>query len=866
MPLPSLLLLPVEANGEINFTIIDVNTCYLKITGMAEDNLIDKEILEVFPAEPENGISFLQQSLMEVAATGQPHKIITQKYHLPVRGTDTSEVRYWNIEHVPVTDENGNVVLIIHSVTDVTQIIIEQKVLGDAREELSKILDSSLDIICAVDANGNFLKVSAAAKTVWGYEPEELKGKPMMDYVYPADREKTRTAAANIMAGVTFTNFNNRYVRKDGSVVPINWSASWDANDKIRYGVARDATEKISDDAKYRSLFDNSIDGVLLTYKNGGIIAANNAACAIFGMTEDEICQAGTEALIDREDPRFFLLMQKCDKTGKAVGELTLIRKNGEKFPGDISFSVFIGSHGKQKCSMLIRDITERKKAENAMQHLNSRLQLATESAGMGIWDWNLETGYIEWDDMMYSIYKIDRMQFNAAVADGWLSRLHPADRPRVDEELELAVAGTKKYDTEYRIVLEDASVRHIKAVGVVERAVDGTALRMIGVNWDITQQKEEEQHLKLLQSVVLNTKDAIIITEAEPVNMPGPRIVYVNEAFTKMTGYTAAEVIGKTPRILQGTETDKNELKRLSEALKNWQPCEITIINYKKNGEEFWINISVTPVADEKGWFTHWIAVERDVTEAKLIEIKLSELNENIQKHAKELAISNKELEQFAHIASHDLQEPLRMITSFLTLLEHKYSNVLDEKAKTYIHFAVDGAIRMKQIMIDILAYSRIGRTDNETETIDLDALLKKDMFLFANSMQETGAVIEWQGLPVIKAARVAIQQLFMNLISNGLKYQPVGNKPVITISGEEKEDFWQFAIADNGIGIEERFFEKVFTIFQRLHHKEEYPGTGIGLAICKKIVVSHKGNIWITSKPGAGTTFHFTISKQLS
>jgi PAS domain S-box-containing protein len=402
-----------------------------------------------------------------------------------------------------------------------------------------------------------------------------------------------------------------------------------------------------------------------------------------------------------------------------------------------------------------------------------------------------------------------------------------------------------------------------MKATGMIEKDDAGNAIRMIGTNFDITEQKKKEQQLKLLESVIINTTDSVVITDAATFGEDGQKIVYVNQAFTEMTGYSSEEVVGKTPRILQGIKSDKKELARLSESIRMWQPCEITTINYKKNGDEFWINFSISPVANADGWFTHWIAIERDITERKLSEIHLKDLNKHLEVQAKELALSNAELEQFAYVASHDLQEPLRMVTSFLTQIQNKYGAIIDERGKQYINFAMDGANRMRQIILDLLEFSRVGRADDKEDNIDLNELVDEIKILFRKQIREKNAVISSNDLPLMRANKSPIRQVFQNLIENALKFMDKDQAAQIKITCTELQDHWQFAVRDNGIGIEREYFDKIFIIFQRLHNKDEFSGTGMGLAITKKIVENQGGKIWVESEEGKGSTFYFTFQK---
>lgn len=246
-----------------------------------------------------------------------------------------------------------------------------------------------------------------------------------------------------------------------------------------------------------------------------------------------------------------------------------------------------------------------------------------------------------------------------------------------------------------------------------------------------------------------------------------------------------------------------------------------------------------------------------KDVSRRKQSEEELKKIN-------KELALSNSDLEQFAFVASHDLQEPLRMITSFLSQLEKKYEGLLDEKGKKYIYFASDGAKRMRNIILDLLEFSRIGRTEEDKEMVNIGGLLQEAVDLNRKSIKEKQAEIIWdEALPEIYTFKSPLRQVLHNLINNGLKYQAEGVKPIIRIKLEENPKQWKFVVADNGIGIDSVYFDKIFTLFQRLHRKEEYSGTGVGLAICKKIIENLGGEIWVESEEGAGSQFCFTLPK---
>lgn len=267
--------------------------------------------------------------------------------------------------------------------------------------------------------------------------------------------------------------------------------------------------------------------------------------------------------------------------------------------------------------------------------------------------------------------------------------------------------------------------------------------------------------------------------------------------------------------------------------------------------------------IRDEAGKPLRMIGATQDVSQRKESEALLQELNNRLKKRADELAHSNIELERFAYVASHDLQEPLRMVTSFLQLLRKRYEDTLDETALQYIGFAVDGAERMKVLIMDLLDYSRVGSSSEPTTNVNLDELLQEVKKIFNKPIEELKASINIDPMPVIKGNKTQLFQLFQNIISNAMKYHGQ-EPPFIHVKHTEQEENHLFEIQDNGIGIDPAFHDKIFIIFQRLHTRSDYSGTGIGLAICKKIVEKHGGTIWVQSEYGKGSSFFFTISKR--
>lgn len=273
-----------------------------------------------------------------------------------------------------------------------------------------------------------------------------------------------------------------------------------------------------------------------------------------------------------------------------------------------------------------------------------------------------------------------------------------------------------------------------------------------------------------------------------------------------------------------------------------------------KKDNSRIWVSINAKSATDpHKGQIIRYGVIE-DITQKKIIE-------EAVTKKAAGLARTNSDLEQFAYIASHDLQEPLRMVSSFMELLSRRYKGRLDSDADEFISIAVDGANRMKQLLNDLLAFSRLGTRAQLHEPTDFNEAFGNALGNLALMIKECNAVVESEHLPVLMAVREQVVQLFQHLLSNAIKFHGPA-KPQIKISARHESGEWVFSISDNGIGIDPQNFERIFVVFQRVHGKRDYPGTGMGLAICKKIVELHGGRIWVESELGKGSTFFFTIS----
>jgi light-regulated signal transduction histidine kinase (bacteriophytochrome) len=279
-----------------------------------------------------------------------------------------------------------------------------------------------------------------------------------------------------------------------------------------------------------------------------------------------------------------------------------------------------------------------------------------------------------------------------------------------------------------------------------------------------------------------------------------------------------------------------------------------------RKDGNSVWVAHNASTVHDASGKLLYGIAQVEDISERKRAEESLAQAHEELEQRAQDLERSNTDLQQFAYASSHDLSEPLRMVSSYVQLLAKRYRGQLDSDADEFIHYAVDGVARMQALIEGLLMYSRAGTSEYAIDEVDCSEVMEATLFMLKTSIEESGAEITVGDLPVVQGDASQLSQLFQNLIGNAIKFVDQG-PPRIEISCEREQEIWHFAFADNGIGIDPAHLDRIFSVFQRLHGRGEYPGSGIGLAICKRIVERHGGRIWVDSSPGEGSTFNFTI-----
>ena len=435
-----------------------------------------------------------------------------------------------------------------------------------------------------------------------------------------------------------------------------------------------------------------------------------------------------------------------------------------------------------------------------------------------------------------------------AALGFGWLERVHPDDREATRQTICQAARQLEAFSVDLRLRRADGTYRWTLNSGRPRFEPDGSFAGFTGSVIDIHERKEAAQNSALLSAIVDSSDDAIIGKDLNGI------ILSWNKSAERLFGYTAAEAVGQS--ILMLIPPDRvNEEPGILEQLKRGERVDhFETIRVRKDGTRLHISLTISPVRDADGRIVGASKIARDITD-------WVRQNEALQEANKALKQANQDLQQFAYSASHDLQEPLRIVAVFSELLRKRFGDQLGPTGKDYVAQTIHGARRMESLLRDLRTYTEVSTAEKQVEVeIDAAEIFDKTLENLAMTIQENGASVQRTALPRVRLNSVRLEQVFQNLIANAIRYRNEA-PPCVSVSAVRDGGMWKFSVRDNGIGIEPQYQEQIFGIFKRLHTKSEYPGTGMGLAICQRIIERAGGRIWVESQPGHGSTFHFTL-----
>lgn len=728
-----------------------------------------------------------------------------------------------------------------------------------AESRLNIMFQNSPTLIAVVGTDGYLKKVNPAFSQIFGYKEEELLQTPFLKFLHPEDKEKTVHLLESNAEMTQVSNFQNRCLTRNGQWKWISWRASQMVPEEgVLHLFGSDITPVKNKNLalkKFRNIIESSKDAIGLFHLDNEELYLNSAFQRISGYSEKELI--GLEALKDLYADR-----EKASEMFSTLldgkyweGDLRLKSRNGQI----LDYHLSAGPIFDEKKELIAifgihNDISERKLYQQELQDYAHRIKEILESITDGFYSLNENWEVTYWNKAAERMFNVSRER----ILGQNLWNFFPAQKKKqFFRKYQYALESGEKVFFEDFIELSGDWVE----INIYPRAGGLSVFFKI-----ITDRKRVEEEVRMANEryELLSKVTREAVYDWDVVQ----NVLEWSEAYSTVFGYDRSSKESSIEDWKKKVHPE--DLERLlddlhssmaSPEIKHWQG-EYRM--FRTNGEIADVLERGHIIRDDKGKAVRMIGAIQDITRLKENEKMLKQLNTDLKLRAEELLLLNNELEEFAYIASHDLQEPLRMVTAFLSQLQKKYEGELDDKARQYIHFAYDGAVRMRKIILDLLEYSRAGRNELKIEKTDLNDLMDHVTGMCKETIQEKKAVVKWKKLPVVSTSKTPLQQVIQNLLSNALKYSKTEVSPVINIEVEEKSTEWIFSITDNGIGIDPDFHEKIFVVFQRLHRKEEFSGTGIGLAICKKIVERLGGRIWLESQEGKGSTFYFSLQKQ--
>lgn len=490
------------------------------------------------------------------------------------------------------------------------------------------------------------------------------------------------------------------------------------------------------------------------------------------------------------------------------------------------------------------------KNTNDEIKESNEQYNIVAKATSDTIWDWKIQEDNFSWNKGIENVFGYKESEVGNS-SKWWFDKIHPEDSIKMSIKLYSFIEQkTENWQDQYRFKCANNSYKYVLDRGFLLKDENGKAVRMIGAIQDITKQKEEEQRLKLLETVFTQSKDSIIITEASSLDGKIPNIIYVNPAFSYMSGYNFEEISGKSPDPFNSPNSDSNELEKLLSSIKNKEECLIETISLTKNKEEYWVRFSMIPIYNSENELSHWISIQRDITDEKKKEKEKEQL-------IRELTQNNKDLKQFSYITSHNLRAPLSNLTGLLNLLED--IPIENQELKEILNGFNKSTHLLNDTINDLVKVIII----KDNPSIAKEAVLIKEIFenvfsqlSFQIELYKPIIKLNFEKVSILNTNKAYIESIMLNLLTNAIKYKSENRKLKITITTHEINDTIVMVFTDNGIGINlERNRDKIFGLYQRFHN---YPDSkGLGLYLVKSQIETMGGTIEIESEVNKGTTF---------
>jgi PAS domain S-box-containing protein len=730
---------------------------------------------------------------------------------------------------------------------------------GDALAD--RLWEMTHDLLAAAGADRRLTWTNPAWEPLLGWTAEELAVDSYHRLVHPDDLGRILAFEHDVLAGRAGERPETevRLRAHDASYRWFVFSASYSVADELVFLCGKDVTarkqseeELRAADERFRAVTASTRDGIVSADGGGRIIFWNAGAECIFGRTSAEmIGRPLTELMPERYRDAHraglarFLATGEGRLSGSTV-EVEGLRADGTEFPVELSLGSW--THDGQTCfTGVVRDLSDRVRARHALREAEQRFAGAFEGAAVGLMLATPDGAILRANRALCELTGRPEEQL---VGRGFQELLHPDDRGDDDAVLRAMVSGrTRRLASERRFLVADGSTRFVRINLSLIRSPQDEPLHFVGQIEDVTERRRMIEALTLSEArykgLVAHLPDSTIHLFDHDL-----RLLLSEGERMRTHGYDPHALEGMLLRDAVPPAVYAQLAPEYEAALAG--ETRSFDLEAHHGSATYWVQIA--PLRDDLGRTIGGMAISRDITARRAAERALEE-------RAGELERSNAELEQFAYVASHDLSEPLRMVSSYLQLLRRRYHGRLDADADQFIDFAVDGAGRMRDLIDDLLTYSRAGRGDQPLARVDSRAVAERVVEAVRAGGDAREAEIVVGNLPPVHGDEQQLGQLFQNLIGNAVKFVPEDRLPQIRVGAVRDGERWRFTVDDNGIGMEPAHADRIFRMFQRLHTRDAYPGTGIGLAIAKKVVERHGGTIWAEPRPQGGSRFSFTL-----
>ncbi|MGZ4949050.1 MAG: PAS domain S-box protein [Halobacteriota archaeon] len=632
--------------------------------------------------------------------------------------------------------------------------------------------------------------------------------------------------------------------------------------DRVNVQLHEDLKERVGTDAEltryteqleqYKAMIDLASDGIIVRDLGDRITYWNKGAASLYGWSAAEAQGKVTHSLLQTVHPLPLKeIRQTLFENGRWEGELTHTTQTGERIIVESHQTVHYKDGEPAAIFEINTDITERKRVEDQLH--------ATALYTRGLIETSLDPlvtisaeGTIT--DVNKATEEVTGRSRDELIGSDFSDYFTEPDKARQGYRQVFSKGFVRDYPLAIRH--RSGATTDVLYNATVYRNEAGDVQGVFAAARDITEQKRSEQKIRDQAELLDLAKDAVVVRSLDH------RALSWNKGAERLFGWTKEEALGKhIPTLLRTIYP--TSLEDVEAELFEHDHWNGDVQCTRRDGTQLIVEHRFTLKRDDRGNPSLMLTLSNDVTERIQAEQRINEMVAQLERTNKELARSNADLKQFAYVASHDLQEPLRAIVSYVQLLDRRYKGQFDERADRYITHAVEGGKRMQTLINDLLTYSRVETRAKTFEQVDMEEVFADAIQNLKVAVEESGAQVTHAPLPRVNGDDAQLTQVFQNLIGNAIKFRS-DRPPEVYVAAEQDGDTWRFSVKDNGIGIGMEYADRIFTLFQRLHTRRDYSGTGIGLAICKRIVERHGGQIWVESIPGSGSTFYFTLPNQ--